>query len=556
MARRVICCSVSQPKLDVPMIDRKHFFLPPAATVSLSVLVLLTFAAVANGVLLFRTGDPAANTTEPTGALAGSGWQYQGNFGLYLGTAIAPHHFITAKHVGTGPTQFSYHGVNYTIVRSFADPEADLRIFEVAGTLPLYAPLYNRSDEVGKNLVVIGRGTQRGSDRIVNGQLRGWLWGAGDGVRRWGENQVSSIVGSALYALFDQAGLPQEAHLSGGDSGGAVFLSDGGVWKLAGINSDVDHFSSGPDGGGPYDAAYFDQRGSYRANGMLVTGDKPVPSGFYAARISSRIAWINSIIGNTNPGLANISARVRVETGDRVCIGGFVVQGQPKRVGVRGLGPSVQVGGIPVPGAIADPLLELRSASGALIFFNDDWRASQASEIQNSGLAPGSDREAALISTLPAGAYTAILRGINVSTGIGLIEVYDMDPLGNSQLLNLSARAFVGAGDDVLIGGLIVQGVSRRLLLRALGPELSGVGVSGELSNPELELHDFNGTTLATNDNWGDAPNSSEIAATGLAPTNDSEAAILAVLGPGTYTAIVRGLGGTGVGLLETYLIN
>ena len=139
-----------------------------------------------------------------------------------------------------------------------------------------------------------------------------------------------------------------------------------------------------------------------------------------------------------------------------------------------------------------------------------------------------------------------------------MIEVYDLDPRGNSQLLNLSARAYVGADDDVLIGGLIVQSVSRRLLLRALGPELAASGVTGELGNPALELHDFNGAILATNDNWRDAPNSSDISATGLAPIDDRESAVLAMLGPGTYTAIVRGVGetSTGIALLEAYLIN
>ena len=283
------------------MIFRKHFFRPSGTRVSLIVAALLSLSAVANGVLLFRTGDATANTTEPTGALAGSGWQYEGTFGAFLGTAIAPHFFVTAKHIGTEPTQFSFHDVNYPIVHSFADPNADLQIFEVSGTLPLYAPLYARRDEVGKRLVVIGRGTQRGAERIVNGQLRGWNWATSDLVQRWGENQVASIVGDQLYALFDRGGLPQEAHISGGDSGGAVFLRDGGVWKLAGINTDVDHFASGPDGGGSYEAALFDERGSYRSDGKLVTGDAPVPSGFYAARISSRIAWINSIVGKSDP---------------------------------------------------------------------------------------------------------------------------------------------------------------------------------------------------------------------------------------------------------------
>ena len=267
------------------------------ARASLIFLVLLAFASMAQGVILFRTGDPTANTTEPTGSLAGSGWQYEGNFGDFLGTAIAPHYFVTAKHLGTDPTQFSYHGVNYAIVRSFADASSDLRVFEVEGTLPIYAPLYTRSDEVGQHLVVIGRGTQRGAAREVNGQLRGWNYGPADTVQRWGENEVARIVRGALYVLFDQAGLPQEGHLSAGDSGGAVFLKDGGAWKLAGINSDVDTFASGTDRGGPYSAAMFDERGSYRSDGTLVTGPAPVPSGFYAARISPRLKWIYSIIG-------------------------------------------------------------------------------------------------------------------------------------------------------------------------------------------------------------------------------------------------------------------
>lgn len=538
------------------MIVRRHFLFPRRLGVLLIAIVQLWFAGAARSVLLYRTGDPTANTTEPTGALAGSGWQYQGNFGEFLGTAISPHHFITAKHLGAGPPHFIYHGVNYTIVNSFADPSSDLCIFEVAETLPSYAALYSRSDEVGQHLVVIGRGTQRGPGRVVTGELRGWEYGEGDTVRRWGENKVASIRRGSLYALFDQAGFPQEAHLSNGDSGGAVFLKDGGVWKLAGINSDVDRFSSGPEGGGPYTAAMFDQRGSYLPDGTLVIGKIPVPSGFYAARISARLSWVSKIIGNTDPGLANISTRVSVGTGDRVCIGGFIIQGQSKRVALRGLGPSVQIDGVPAPGSIADPMLELHDATGATIFLNDNWRSTQAGEIENSGLAPANDLEAALIVTLPAGNYTGVVRDTNGSTGIGLVEIYDLDPQGPSQLLNLSARAYVGTDDDVLIGGLIVQSVSRRLLLRGLGPTLAAFGVTGELGDPALELHDFNGAILASNDNWRDAPNSSEISATGLAPIDDRESAVLAMLGPGTYTAILRGLGGTGVGLLEAYLIN
>jgi hypothetical protein len=280
---------------------RKQIRFAGGARASLIFLALFAFGSLAKGVILYRTDDPAANTTEPTGSLAGSGWQYEGTFGDFLGTAIAPHYFVTAKHLGTSPTQFSFHGVDYAIVRSFADSGSDLRVFEVEGTFPTYAPLYTRSDEVGQHLVVIGRGTQRGAAREVNGQLRGWEYGPADTVQRWGENEVARIVRGNLYALFDQAGLPQEGHLSGGDSGGAIFLKDGEAWKLAGINSDIDTFTSGTDRGGPYSAAMFDTRGSYRSDGTLVTGPAPVPSGFYAARISSRLHWIYSIIGKGNP---------------------------------------------------------------------------------------------------------------------------------------------------------------------------------------------------------------------------------------------------------------
>ena len=157
---------------------------------------------------------------------------------------------------------------------------------------------------------------------------------------------------------------------------------------------------------------------------------------------------------------------------------------------------------------------------------------------------------------LPTGNFTAVLRDTGGSTGIGLVEIYDLDPAGNSRLLNLATRAYAGAGDDVLIGGLIVQSVPVSVLLRGLGPTLAANSVTGVLGDPALALHDFNGAILASNDDWSDAVNSAEIFATGLAPIDNRESAILATFGPGTYTAILRGLDGPGVGLLEAYLIN
>jgi hypothetical protein len=533
------------------------------ACVLLAIVALFLFAGRLDGIILYRTGDPTANTTAPAGALTNSGWQYEGTFGNYLGTPIAPHFFITAQHIGQDSDKLAYHGANYAIVKSFDDPGTDLRIFQVAQTFNLFAPVYRGSDEVGKHLVVIGRGTQRGTEVLSSGSLRGWSWGQSDEVQRWGENVVTSIKqrppgGDMLYALFDKVGLPNEAHLSNGDSGGAVFLDDGGVWKLGGINYDIDGaFYTGPNGAGSFLAALFDQRGFYDENRNFVSGSAPKPSGFYASRISSRVEWIDSVV---EPRLANISARATVGTGDQVLIAGFIVVGNPgqsRRVIVRGIGSSLKAGGVPIPGRLANPLIELHNTSGATMAVNDDWRTgSQTVEIQSLGLAPGDDREAVLVATLPVGAYTAILRGANGSTGIGLVEVYDVGTYGNARLLNLSGRAFVRTGDNVLIGGLIVRSLSQRLLLRAIGPDLAARGVTGALQNPTLELHDSNGAILSSNDNWQSASNSSAISAAGLAPDDPRDAAILLTPGPGQFTAIVRGTGTTtGVALLEAYLL-
>jgi hypothetical protein len=250
-----------------------------------------------------------------------------------------------------------------------------------------------------------------------------------------------------------------------------------------------------------------------------------------------------------------------VQTGDKVGIAGFIISGNStKKVIVRAMGPSMRSGGVPVPGRLQDPILEVHSADGNIVQSNDDWRDTQEQEIEQSGLAPVDDRESAIIMTLPAGSYTAIISGSDNTTGIGLIEVYDLNVASPDELGNLSVRADVQTGDNVLIDGLIMSGAKpKRILFRALGPsvKVNGQPVPGSLQDPFLELHDKNGATLATNDNWKDAPNAAEIQATGLAPHDDREPAILMTLPPGNYTSVVRGVNGTtGIGLSEAFKLN
>jgi hypothetical protein len=250
--------------------------------------------------------------------------------------------------------------------------------------------------------------------------------------------------------------------------------------------------------------------------------------------------------------LGNISTRLRVETGDNVLIGGFIIAGtQSKKVIIRAIGPS-----LPVSGALANPILELRDSSGGLIRSNDDWRiGGQEAEIIATGLQPGNDLESAIVETLPANnsSYTAIVRGTSSGTGVGLIEAYDLDRTVDANLANISTRGLVQTADDVMIAGTIVAGPgSQRVLVRAIGPS---VPVPGALSDPTLELRDSNGMLIRANDNWR-SDQEAEIIATGLQPTNNQESAILeTLLGNGTsYTAIVRGVNNaTGVALVEMY---
>jgi hypothetical protein len=249
--------------------------------------------------------------------------------------------------------------------------------------------------------------------------------------------------------------------------------------------------------------------------------------------------------------MVNISTRADVLGGDSVAIGGFIVTGTvPKRVIIRGIGPSLSG----VNGALADPTLELNQ-NGSVLATNDNWRETQESEIQATGIPPTNDLEAAIVRTLDPGSYTAVLRGKNNGTGVGLVEVYDLAVNADAKLANISTRAVVEAGDNVLIGGIIGggNGAQPKVLIRAIGPSLTTAGVANALQDPLLELHDNNGALIASNDDW-QSDHQAEIEATGLAPTNIHESAILTTLLPTNYTAIIRGVNSTsGVGLVEVY---
>ena len=272
----------------------------------------------ARAVLIF--GGDGRNEGAPTGALAGSGWQYEGQWGLFLGTAIGPHHFLTANHVGEGAagnTQFVFQGTSYTAVERIYVPGTDLAIWRVDGTFSTYAPVYEGTGEVGGGIAVFGRGGPRDSEvRLADGTPRGWYGGAYDGLQSWGTNVVSDIIdtnqpgqpqlGDLLAWTFDQNQGPNECYLSGGDSGGGVFLNDNGVYKLAGINLGIEaYYSFVGNDSDKFLAAIYDARGLYLGDNnqydyLAPSLPNPVPSHAYATRVSSNLDFIKRVVPGVN----------------------------------------------------------------------------------------------------------------------------------------------------------------------------------------------------------------------------------------------------------------
>ena len=250
---------------------------------------------------------------------------------------------------------------------------------------------------------------------------------------------------------------------------------------------------------------------------------------------------------------------MRVQTGDNVGIGGFIITGSaPKHVIIRAIGPSLTR--YDIVDVLADPVLELHGPGAFVTITNDNWRDTQEDEIQATGIPPTNDLESAIVATLAPGAYTAIVRGNGNTSGVALVEVYDLNQGVDSKLANLSTRAFVSTGEDIVIAGFLLSDESAsgdRVVVRGIGPSLApgSFPASAVLADPTLELRDSNGTLLIANNDWQDNPvQAAEITAAGLAPTNNLESAIAATLPPGLYTALLSGMNnGTGIGVVEVY---
>ena len=314
---------------------------------------------------------------------------------------------------------------------------------------------------------------------------------------------------------------------------------------------------------GSHCAANFDSRTpvvltATPAAGSVFTGWGGACAGTAACNLTmseARTVGANFTLAANVGHLGNLSTRAQVLTGNDVLIAGFIVGGSTaKTVVINVAGPSLANFGIANP--LANPTITLvRSSDNAVIAANDDWQsAPNAAQVQASGFAPSNPLEPAIMMTLAPGAYTAIVQGVGGS-GTGLVGVFEVDH-PEAPLVNISTRGEVLTGNDVMIAGFIVQGNSpQTVVINVAGPSLANFGISNPLQNPTLTLvRSSDNAVIATNDNWQSAPNAAQIQASGFAPNNALEPAIMMTLAPGAYTAIVQGLGGgTGVGLVGVF---
>jgi hypothetical protein len=363
------------------------------------------------------------------------------------------------------------------------------------------------------------------------------LLGSGNGALQF---NTFFLTGTATIEVYDL-----------NDSGHYQTQSSVGIWPTTPPNSQIlgIRFYDTPDGQfGYYNTVSSDtwRWKTPTASGSVVQIDL---SSSTLAFQDPNNPLLTAIPVGTPAQLVNISSRLSVGTGDNVLIGGFIITGaDQKKLIVRAIGPSLTV-----PGALADPALQLFDESGALIASNDNWRSTQQQEIINTTIPPPNDNEAAIVTTLSPGAYTSVVRGVNDSTGTALVEVYDLARNADSRLGNISTRGFVQTGDNVLVGGVIVLGEAPlKVIIRAIGPSLL---LDGRLANPTLGLFDDNGSALGFNDNWRESQQA-EIMATTIPPQDDLESAIVATLTAANYTAVVRGAqNSTGIAVVEVYAL-
>jgi len=248
------------------------------------------------------------NTAAPNGALANSGWQWEGQWGAFMGTPISKNYFITAEHIGgTVGNAFLFNGRRYYTTATYDDPQSDLQIYHIQGRFDTWAPLLTDYSDINKTAVIFGRGTQRGPSVVLNDELKGWEWGASDNLKSWGTNLINAsstgetdnhrkVKGARLYWSFDRNGQPQESSISAGDSGGGVFILSSGKWKLAGINFSTQAEFSYPDSDDVLTGALFDAGGLKVGDDIITDTVADIPALSYATRISPRAGWIADVL--------------------------------------------------------------------------------------------------------------------------------------------------------------------------------------------------------------------------------------------------------------------
>ena len=480
-------------------------------------------------------------------------------------TSVAPipilnHHNCAAVAAGKlyafgGQSKFNY----------VYDPVNDS--WSQVASMPAAQNLTSAAVVINDKIYVAGGGTIGTLLQIYDPVANSWTTGASMKVGR--HHCAGGVIDGKFYVVGGRGSSQAETALE-------VYNPQTNSWatlasmptQRSGIAAGVvngELYVFGGEGGGvhPEVEVYNPASNSWRR----VEPDMPHPRhGIWASVIGNRIyiaggglqenisetSWTHAFVVNSPATFANISTRLKVETGDKALIGGFIVTGTgSKRLIVRAIGPSV-----PLAGTLANPTLELYNGAGQLIASNDNWQdAPNKQEIIDSTLAPTQALESTILTTVAPGNHTAIVRGAGNSTGIALVEVYDLEAGSDSRLANISTRGFVESDPNVLIGGLIVDGqIPRKTVVRAIGPSL---GRQDALDDPVLELRNANGGLLDSNDNWGTSPQAGEIVAANLGPSHNLESAVVQTLSPANYTAIVRGKNaGTGIALVEAYALD